>query len=394
MKHRLSIVIALMSLLLAQGWASRASASEATEQAAPVVQSERSLTEEHKEVRRELGALAQGLETSIKKNDISIAEQLYHLEFHTNSLMVKIANGKFSSAKQKEAALADVHTTLRQVLRLQERVLEHTLAELDRALPGEPHRELWARKGVDLYRPLGRAETPKPGQPAPTRSDAIREMRDGAAEKGAMSQIHYLGPKTINKIKSGELFEWVQVGNRIRFTQAGAKHPVIALEGESKTSDQPTPASVRGAGSGMIFRDASGKIIAAIVSDSSGNYKPGIGSTIGLVQKLEKAGVPSRYISITHVLPGEPVLVKLLLKSKKTMSKDQIKEHVAKLESRVRTEVASLSIPARMAKATSPKTPKSKSPVRAKGPSARARHQRAASKPVRKPAAGRVSARR
>jgi len=392
MKHRLSIVIALTSLLLTQGWVASAQESAAL---APVVQREKVLMDEHKEVRRELGALAQGLETSINKNDVSIAEQLYHLEVHTNTLLVKIANGKFASASQREAALADAHTTLRQVLRLQERVLEHTLGELDRALPGEPHRELWARKGVDLYRPLGRAETPKPGQPAPTRSDAIREMRDGVAEKGAMSQIHYLGPKTIAKIKSGELFEWVQVGNRIRFTQAGAKHPVIALEGEQKTSEEPTPASVRGAGSGMIFRDANGKIIAAIVSDSSGNYKPGIGSTIGLVQKLEQAGVPSRYISITHVLPGEPVLVKLLLKSKKTMSKEQIKEHVAKLESHVRTQVASLSIPARMAKAAKPKTPKHKSVRASSSPSSRNRHLGAAAKPSRKPSAkGRVSARR
>src|SRR5690606_36904593 len=126
-----------------------------------------------------------------------------------------------------EATRVKARTTLQDVLRLQERLLEHTLDELDRALPGEPHRQLWSRRGYDLYRPLGRSETPQPGQPAVTIDQVLAEMQDAFADKGGKpGDIRYLGKRTLAAIPSGQLVEWVQIGSRFRFTMAGAKHPV------------------------------------------------------------------------------------------------------------------------------------------------------------------------
>lgn len=364
MKYRRSIVVLLAALLLAAG-----PAHAETAEPQPIVQVNQgkpgtvtALKSEHRAVRQQLGKIASGIETALEKNDVKLAERLYKLEVHTMNLLVRTADAKYRSGKSRETALADVRTTLRQVLRMQERVLHHTLNELDKALPGEPHRELWAKNGVDLYRPLGRAETPKPGQAAPTRGDAIRDMRNASQDE--MSEIHYMGKKNIEKIRSGQLFEWVQVGKRVRWTAAGAKHPVIALEGREKKAKNPKPVSVRGAGSSMILRDSKGEIISAVVSDSSGNYKPGIGSTIGMVQKLEDAGVDNRAITITRVLPGEPVLVKLLLKSKKKLKKKQIKEHVGKLSARVRKQLSGETLKKRLAEAS---TRKSKSGARNSG---------------------------
>jgi hypothetical protein len=86
-----------------------------------------------------------------------------------------------------------------------------------------------------------------------------------------------------------------------------------------------------------IIRGDKGEIVMVIVSNSSGNYKPGIGSTIGLINKLEKIGVPSRRIALTSVLPGEPVLLKLLLKSKKKYGKDELKKLVSSARTRAKT---------------------------------------------------------
>jgi len=211
------------------------------------------------------------------------------------------------------------------VLLLQERVLEHTLVQLDRALPGEPLRELWAREGIDLYRPLYRTGTPDPSRPRPSREEGrqvlARMQQDFFDEGGADDDIIWFGPRFLENVGNGELVEWVQLGERIRVTAAGAKHPVIA-----------DGASVRGAGSVKIYKDSQGEVILAVVSNSSGNYKPGVGSTIGLSDKLEELGVRRDRIVQTTILPGEPVLVKLLLKAKKTFSKEEIGQRVALLK--------------------------------------------------------------
>ena len=116
----------------------------------------------------------------------------------------------------------------------------------------------------------------------------------------------------------------MQLGaDHVRITTEGAKHPVIA-GGHSG----------RGAGSLKVYKDASGEIVLAIVSNSSGNLKPGVAATEGPVQRMMALDVPESHILTASVIPEEPELVKLLLKSKKTYSKEQINEYVAKLQVR------------------------------------------------------------
>ena len=364
MKNRLSIAMTLaMSLLMVQG----ASAQE---------MSSIGVARAHKTLSSDLAKTARGIETGIAKNDVKLAEKLYELEARTSKLLTASTGAKFKSVTDKRNAVADLRGTMRQVLRLQERMLEHTIAELDRNLPGEPHRERWARKGVDLYRPLFRSGTPQPGVAQPKSKDVLRDMQQDFKDKGGKkSQIKYLGPKTIQSFKDGQLVEWVQIGNRIRVTDAGAKHPVIALDRKKGVDNGK---SVRGAGSMKIIRGASGEIVMVVVSNSSGNYKPGIGSTIGLVNKLEKIGVPTRRIAVTTVLPGEPVILKLLLKSKKTFSKEQIKEKVSKAKARVASKAArALSPASALAKANKKvKARKQKGRTQTRSAGARARHTR------------------
>src|SRR5690606_24734402 len=252
--------------------------------------------------------------------------KLYQIEMDSLTLIHQAESMKFKDPVAKERTLSKLIAVHGDILRLQERVLDHTIDELDRALPGEPAREQWAREGVDLYRPLFRQGTPDPSAPPPTREEGrqvfAQMQQDFAAEGGSRSQINQLGPRSLERAVSGELIEWVQVGNRIRMTSAGAKHPVIA-----------DGSSVRGAGSMKIYKNAAGEVILAVVSNSSGNYKPGVGSVFGLIEKLEALGVRRDRIVETRILPGEPVLVKLLLKSKKKFSKQQINQKVARLKS-------------------------------------------------------------
>jgi hypothetical protein len=304
-------------------------------QQAAQAEGEREIGSGYKVLVTEANSVAQRIENSLKVNDVKVASQLYRLEMSSADLILRNSQVKFGDpAKQEQQAslLRAIHSD---ILRLQERVLEHTLDELDRALPGEPAREMWAREGIDLYRPLFRTATPEPGQPRQSAEDVLDEMREGFAEEGGKpEQINWLGPRTLEKAASGELFEWVQIGSRIRITAAGAKHPVIADSARSDAS--PNGTSVRGAGSLKIYKDAAGEVLMVVVSNSSGNYKPGIGSVFGLSHKLEELNIARDKIIETTVLPGEPVLYKLLLKSKKTLTKEQINARVDKLKGQVR----------------------------------------------------------
>jgi hypothetical protein len=282
----------------------------------------RGLRYRYKQLAAEVGKLARGLETSLLRGDVNTASQLYRLEVKSVRLLQQIYAGTYADPTKQLSALSVQKALHADILRLQERVLEHALKKLDVAFPGEPMREMWAREGIDLYRPLFRQGTPVPGAPPIPGKQILTQMQRAFLDDGgSFDDIKWLGPRALGMIESGELVEWVQLGERFRLTAAGAKHPVIA-----------DGASVRGAGSLKIYRNAQGTPILAIVSNSSGNYKPGIGSVFGLTAKLEELGLERDQILETEILPGEPVLVKLLLKAQRRLAKDQIEERVATLK--------------------------------------------------------------
>ncbi len=288
-------------------------------------QTQREVKQEYKSLSREVSLVARGLETALGKDDVAVASRLYRLEMKSVGLLARNAETEYSDLEDKASWMSSIRSLHDDVLLLQERVLEHTLDQLDRALPGEPNRELWAREGIDLYRPLFRSGTPDPGRPPPTRDEGrqvlARMQQEFIDQGGGDDDINWFGPRYLETVGNGELVEWVQLGERIRVTAAGAKHPVIA-----------DGSSVRGAGSMKIYKDSKGEVILAVVSNSSGNYKPGVGSTIGLSDKLEELGVRRDRIVQTQILPGEPVLVKLLLKAKKTFGKEEIRDRVDRLK--------------------------------------------------------------
>jgi len=288
-------------------------------------QSQKEVRRDYKRLSREVSRIAGGLETSLLRDDVKTATQLYRLEMKAVGLLARNAELDYADHEEKAQWMSSIRSLHDDVLLLQERVLEHTLDKLDRVLPGEPNRDLWAREGIDLYRPLFRTGTPDPGRPRPTREESrqvlARMQQDFLDGGGSDDDINWFGPKYLENVGSGELVEWVQLGERIRVTAAGAKHPVIA-----------DGSSVRGAGSMKIYKDSKGEVILAVVSNSSGNYKPEVGSTIGLSDKLEELGVRRDRIVQTQILPGEPVIVKLLLKARKTYSKEEINEKVGRLK--------------------------------------------------------------
>ena len=288
-----------------------------------------------------LGETASGLESALRTDDVVVAERLYLMERRAVELLEASAQVKYPTAAARTTAQAGLRSLVGRVLGLQERVQRHAMAELDRVLPGEPPAQRWTRDGKDLYRPLFRLGTPTPGQAPKTSKQAFSEMLQKFSDKGGSSaDLHYLGVDTLAKLPSGKLAEWTQFGSdKIRFTTAGAKHPVIGLG-----------RSVRGAGSMKVYRDARGEILLAVVSNSSGNYKPGAGATEGLAQKLAALGVPEAHILTTSIIPGEPELVKLVLKSKTRFTDDQIKDHVKALGARPASSVTTRALTAKPAK--------------------------------------------
>ena len=263
--------------------------------------------------------LADGLEHDLVQDDVQVAETLYGIEREALHLFEESMRVEFPSPTAQEGTQDNLRALVGRILNLEERVQKHAIETLDQALPGEPERQLWAREGNDLYRPLYRLGTPLPGQAEKTPREALADMQRKFAEKGGNDgDFHFLNRRGLAVLPSGVLAEWVQFGaSRVRFTIAGAKHPVIA-EGKS----------TRGAGSLKIWKDADGQVLLAIVSNSSGNYKPGTGSTEGPVQQLAALGVEESRILVTSIIPSEPEIVKLLMKAKLKFSDEQIKQHV------------------------------------------------------------------
>jgi hypothetical protein len=326
--------------------------------ASAMAQSAKDIIRENARVLNMFMQLSKGFENALKTDDVSTAASVYGLERATANLLIATSRTRFKSVKQQNTMQSAVRAMMGRVFRLSERVQQHTIAELDRNLPGEPGRVLTADEhGTDLYKPLYRMGTPDPNKPAPTSEQAYKEMEQKFRDKGGTdADFHLLSTASLDGIPSGQLAEWVQFNDtdgNVRFTTAGAKHPVIG-------KGQP----VRGAGSMKLYKDAKGQILLAIVSNSSGNYKPGNPSTEGVVNKMTlELGIPADRILVTSVIPEEPELIKLLLKSKKTFTDEQMKSTVASIRTRTappalqRTRSAKTT-PAYKAPRPAPKAPK------------------------------------
>jgi hypothetical protein len=292
--------------------------------------------------------LAASFSSQLKSNDVAVAEDLYSMEREAVNILQAAAEAP--GLGDREELIASCRSLYARVVRLQETVREHAQRELDRVLPGEKPADGWSRGGLDLWRPLYRPQTPTPGASEPGADEAHAQMlQDFEVKGGRLKDIHELGPHFLESLKSGELAEWGQAGSHFRITTSGAKHPLI-IGGRHTRSG-------RGAGSFKAWKDSSGKILMAVVSNSSGNTKPGPGATEAMVQALVRKGIPESHIIVTSIIPEEPELVKLLLKSKKTMTKEQINAYTQQLRDRtqpsVLTRVAS-ALPRPTARATAP----------------------------------------
>jgi hypothetical protein len=286
---------------------------------------------------RELSEVAAGLETGLRKNDVAVAERLYSIEMRSLKLLEQASRTRYARPEKHGDVLANVRGLIARTLQLQERVLDHTIAELDRALPGEPDRMLLSRLGRDQYRPLFRADTPAGGSSGSEGRRALREMRSEFRQRGgARTDIVELDASFLSNAASGRLYEWThyeirrqngKVESYIKLTDAGAKHPVIA---DGRT--------VLGAGSLKVYRGKNQEILLTVISNSSGNYKPGPGSTEAVVDRFADLGIRAGRVLTTRVQPAEPTLVKLLMKSKKEFTKAQIQAHARGLVSRVEAE--------------------------------------------------------
>ena len=280
---------------------------------------------------QDLGVVAGKLESLLATDDVHAAELTFDLERRAIALLQYAESGDLASqGLTHEQTTGGIRSMLQRILRYQERVKDHAQDKLDLVLPGEPGRKLSMMRGSDKFGPLFRQGTPKPGETPVSDAQRLTEMQQDFIAKGGnlKRDIKLLGIRYLKKLSSGQLAEWTQLdGDRISITSAGAKHPVI---GGGKR--------VRGAGSMKLYRDGNGEVALVIVSNSSGNYKPGVGAVEGLVGKLVELGIPEERILTTSVVPEEPELVKLLLKARLSIAKvapelqkEQIKQHVTKL---------------------------------------------------------------
>lgn len=100
-----------------------------------------------------------GLSTRLQKEPLRLAEELHGLKRGAIDILQKLAESQRADVRGNTERFARTRALLQRILSVDEFVYDFAVSAVRRAYPGEPLTERWSRGGIDLYRPLERADT-------------------------------------------------------------------------------------------------------------------------------------------------------------------------------------------------------------------------------------------
>lgn len=258
-------------------------------------------------VLEQLKSKAYGLSHLADLDEIKQAEKIYYLEALTVGVLEKLLNDQsIKSDFERTALLYEATRVYRDIRQHAERLYEIMIREIDRAKPGTSGIQLPTEtsRGV-RYAPNYRME----------RELTIEEQRilyqqkqaEYRAAGGDLSSVKTLSRQTIKELPQISVVEFVEFANgTVLFTDGNAGHILMARGRKVAT-----------AGTMLLLKDNTGKVRLAVVSNSSGSFKPDLVSVDEFGHRLiEKLGLGVEELVITKGEPLSPQVVKILMKSR------------------------------------------------------------------------------
>jgi hypothetical protein len=248
-----------------------------------------------------------GLTLTAGEAPVSQAEKIYYVESLALGLARQIMNDeRIESLYEREILLYRALKIYGDARFSGERIFEIMIRAIDAAKPGTSGIQLPTEisEGHVVYSPNYRYErelTQK--EQRELYKQKLKEFTDAG---GSLDEVKLMSVETISALPEKTMIEFVQMANgQIRFTQGSAGHILMARGNK-----------VLSAGTMMIVKDKAGAPRIAVVSNSSGSYKPDLMPIEDLAQRIGRMlDIPAEQILITKGEPTTTQTVKILLKA-------------------------------------------------------------------------------
>lgn len=252
---------------------------------------------------------AYGLSHLSLQDAVKQSELAYYLENEVMRLNLDIGNEENPMSDFERGALlfgtAHVYQTIRQN---SERLYEDMIRFIDAKLPGPTGRQIRSETldgASSLYEPNYRSDTDM--NPA-ERYEHYREMLKKFLDQGgSLFEMKTLDTNLARQFQAVTNLEyvWLESG-QVRVTEGKAGHVLLA-QGQL----------VKSAGQLILVRNNRGDFTLAVISNSSGNYKPDLFSAQQMAQKVQKEfGVPAELVLVTKGEPLSTQAIKIYLKGR------------------------------------------------------------------------------
>lgn len=264
-----------------------------------------------------------GLTFVAAESPVSQAEKIYYVESLSLGLVRSIMNDtRIGNEHEREMLIYRAMKIYGDARFSGERIFEIMIREIDAAKPGTSGIQLPTIRddGRVVYSPNYRFEHELSQE---ERTKLFKEkLAEFQKNGGSLDEVKVMNAESIGALPEKSMIEFVQMQNgQIRFTQGSAGHILMARGHD-----------VRFAGTMMIVKDETGRPRMAVVSNSSGSYKPDLMATEDFARRVGQIlDIPGEQILITKGEPTTTQTVKILLKATGVDS-DVIKKTVGQIK--------------------------------------------------------------
>lgn len=261
-----------------------------------------------------------GLSLIAVETPVAQAEKIYYVESLSLGLVREIMNDKRIETEYERDILLYRAIKIYSDARFSaERIFEIMIRAIDAAKPGTSGIQLPTEKadGTVVYSPNYRYERELS---AIEKKNLYRaKLQEFTKAGGSLDEVKIMNPETVSALPEKSIVEFVQMANgQIRFSQGSAGHILMARGND-----------VLSAGTMMIVKDKAGQPRLAVISNSSGSYKPDLMPIEELSQRIGRMlGIPDEQVLITKGEPTTTQTVKILLKAT-GIDADLIKDTIA-----------------------------------------------------------------
>lgn len=275
----------------------------------------------YQEILNALESKVFGLDKITHRNRINQAEIIYEVEALALGIYQRIANDReLTSQFERDALMYRAQDIYQETRHHGERMFETMIRIIDAAKPGTSGIQLPTviNDGDVTYAPNYRFEHKLTVEEQ--RQAYAKKLAEFEAEGGKLTEVKVVNKASIAALPQVARVEFVEMANgEIRFTQGSAGH-ILMAQGEQVTA----------AGTMLLVKDASGKLMMAVISNSSGSFKPDMVHVEEFAHRFSrKVKLPREHVVMTRGEPLSGQIVKILMKAEGE-DKATIKTRVAR----------------------------------------------------------------